>query len=437
MTHVSSSRSCRSGAGLLAVGALLAVVATARVAAAAERETLAAIIARWNAYKEQFMARPREDRVRETKQFFNTIPWADLEYLCREGSPGVGPDSTDVMRFVMTYRLEVGPPPVPELAAFLANPDYTVACRFPVLVWSFQHRDSLSAEERRVLGAAHLTAGAYPGLPDYFQEQFYLGAVALVASDSLMGGMMAWARSGDEKLAARGVRMMASSCDPRRPDSLAALAAEYFAARSPVLDVMLVQCRKGCAERALPVFVAAAAHPRTPEQRVSALEAMAQVPTREAAAALLAQYGDGGTVADSTFATVGERRAHYYGLWLATRLAEPHLLAWLREGSAEDAALAVELLDRALRFGPPDKDDEVVAALGAWAARAPATETARARAVQARAENPPQKGAPRVGGASPEADKAGPAGGGLGAENPSATDSTRPPRSSLTRPPGT
>ncbi len=417
MTHTRRLRSSAlGGVVLLAAGlatALAAALATAPAAAGAERETLSEIFARWNTYQEQFKNLPREERVRETKQFFNTIPWDNLEYLCREGSPGVGPDSTDVMRYVMTYRLEVGPPPVPVMAEFIADPDYTVACRFPVLVWAYQHRDSLTAEERHQLGAAHLAAGAYPGIEDFFQEQFYLGAVALVASDSLMNGMMAWARSGDEELAGRAVRMLASSCDPRSPDSLAALAGAYRAAGSPVLDVMLVQCRKGCAERALPVFIATAGSPRTPEQRISALEAIAQVPTREAAGALLAQYADGGVIADSTLAAVGERRAHYYGLWLATRLAEPHLLSWLRTGSAEDADLAVELLDRALRFGPLDKDDQVVLALGTWAGRAPAEKAARARAVEARAQNPPQKGGPGAGnggaGAAPGAGISAPA----------------------------
>jgi hypothetical protein len=155
------------------------------------------------------------------------------------------------------------------------------------------------------------------------------------------------------------------------------------------------------------VFIAAAANPRNPEQRLSALEAIGRVPAIEAAAAILAEYADGGTIADSTFATTGEKRAHYYALWLATRVAEPHLDAWLREGDEEAADLALELLDRALRFGPPDGDDEAIAALGAWADRAPAAKAERARAVRERAVNPPQKG--RSGGAPVPGDTTRPA----------------------------
>lgn len=388
-------------APVLVATAMVATALDAAAADAAEHETLSALIARWTTYQEQYKDLPRDERMRETKKFFLTIPWDDIEYLCREGSPGVGPDSTDVMRFVMTYRLEVGAPPVAALAKFIANPDYAVPCRFPILVWSFQHRDSLSADERQLLAGAHLTAAAYPGIQDYFQEQFYIGAVALVASDSLMNGMMAWARSGDEKLEARGVRMLASSVDPRGPDSLAALAGLYYAAGSPVLDVVLVQCRKDCAERALPTFIATAENPRSLEQRLSALEAIGQVPTPAAARAILDQYADGGVIADSTFAAVGERGAHYYALWLATRVAEPHLNAWLREGNEGDAELAVELIDREVRYGPPDRDPEVIAALEAWAERAPAEKAARARGVKTRAENPPRKGRPGAGPGAP------------------------------------
>jgi hypothetical protein len=398
----------RSKSGWIIAALFLTLAAGAAAAAepsmppaASGRESLSAIIARWNTHVEQFKTVPRDERVRETKLFFRTIPWDNLEYLCWEGSPGVGPDSTDVMRYVMSYRLEVEPPPVAVMADFIANADFAMACRFPFLVWAFQHRDSLSADERSLLAAAQLTAASFPGIEEYFKEQFYLGVVALVATDSLMAGMMGWARSGDEMLAGRGVRMLASSMDPRSPDSLASLADDYYAARSPVLDVLLVQCRRACAARALPVFISAAGNPRTPEQRVSALEAIGRVPTPEAAAAILAQYADGGTIADSTFATKDERRAHYYALWIATRVAEPHLNTWLRVGDEEEADLAIELLDRALRFGPPDGDDEVIAALGAWAERAPPGKAERARAVRERGMNPPQKGRPGGGASAP------------------------------------
>ncbi len=394
----SSHRAARARLRALLRGTLAAILLVlSATPAAAEHQTLAQIIARWREYVEQFRNVPREIRVPEAKKFFLTIPWEDYDYLCREGSPGVGPDSVAILQYVVGYRLEVGPLPVAVMAPFIASPNYAVPCRAPMLVWIYQHRDSLSAEDRALLAAAHLEAASYPGLPKSFETQLYNGAAALVATDSLMQGMMAWARSDDAELAGRAVRMLANSADPRSPDSLAARAQVYFETGSPVLDQVLVHCRLGCAELALPTFIAAIGHPRSDQQWRLALEATARVPRMDAAQALLDHYADGGTIADSTFAASGEVRAHYYGLWLATRIAEPHLIAWLREGNEAHAELAVELLDRALRFGPMDNDSEVAAGLAAWAERAPGEKVERARAVLERALHPPQSApAPRA-----------------------------------------
>ncbi len=380
------------------LGAALAV-AIAASPAAAEHETLSEILGRWQPYVDQYKDAPREERVTESKKFFLTIPWDNIEYLCLAGSPGVGPDSTAVLRYLMTYRLEVGPPPVAAMAPLIANPDHVMECRVPLMGWVFQHRDELSPEDRRLLAAAHLAAAEFPG-EEAVVDKCYVGAAALVASDSLMGGMMAWGRSGDELLAGRAVRMLTSSADPRSPDSLAALAQVLFDERSPALDVALVQCRGRCQEAAYPVFISAFQNPRSSEQEVTALEAAARVPRVETAQAILDHYADGGVIADSTFTSAGEARVHYYGLWIATRVAEPHLLSWLREGNERAADLAIELLDRSLRFGPPDKDPEVVAALDAFAERTPAAKAERARAIRARALDPPQS-RKRPDGASP------------------------------------
>ncbi len=354
---------------------------------AASHETLAEILARWRAYVAPLRNVPRDVRVPESKKFFLSVPWEEIDYLCLEGSPGVNPDSAGTLEHLMTYRLEVGPPPLETMAAMIEKPGYITPCKAPLMAWANRNRDSLSAGDRRRFADAELRATQIPTLPAAFREQLYIGAASLVADDSLMGVMMAGARAADEARARLSVRMLASSVDRRSPDSLALLARAYHAAGSPVLDEALIHCRGRCADLAMDVFIDTFHRARSREQELLALEATARVPRREAMQAILDFYGDG-AIADSTFAAPDSARARYYSLWIATRAAEPRLVEWLEKGSKDEARLAIELLDRALRFGPADRDSVVVAALLSWAERAPKGDSSRALAVRERAAKP-------------------------------------------------
>jgi hypothetical protein len=390
-----SRRFHRFATVLVLVGSLFV---TARAARAAEPyESLAQIIARWREYVQRYRDVPREVRVKESKAFFATIPWENLEYLCREGSVGVGPDSTEVLQFLMLYRLEVAPPPPAEIAEMIASADHVIPCRSPLAGWVAGHRDSLSPADRQLLAAAELEALEFPGLPPMFEEQLNVGAVGLVASDSLMTTMMHWARSGDPARAGLGVRMLAFAVDSRAPDSLAALAREYQAQGSANLDQVLIHCRGRCGELALPVFIAAFEDSgATPARRVQALEATAWVRSSASAKAILDHYRDGGVIADSTFVAPEARRGDYYGLWLATRISEPRLAEWLVAGPDSAAELALALLDRGLRFGPADHDSLVVGALTTFAGRKTGPVAERALRVRERALHPPNTGHPKA-----------------------------------------
>ena len=376
---------------------LSGLLVTARAVRAADQyESLAQIIARWREYVQRYRDVPREVRVKESKAFFATIPWENLEYLCREGSVGVGPDSTEVLQFLMLYRLEIAPPPSTEIAEMIASADHVIPCRSPLAGWVAGHSDSLSPADRQLLAAAELEALEFPGLPPMFEEQLYVGVVRLVTSDSLMTKMTHWARGGDPERAGLAVRMLAFAVDPRAPDSLAALAREYEAQGSANLDQVLIHCRGRCGELALTVFIAAFEDPRaTPARRVQALEATAWVRNSTSAKAILDHYRDEGVIADSTFAAPEARRGDYYGLWLATRISEPRLAEWLVAGPDSDAELALALLDRALRFGPADQDSLVVGALTTFAGRKTGPVAERALRVRERALDPPNTGRPQ------------------------------------------
>jgi hypothetical protein len=354
-------------------------------------------MARWKAYIEPLRNVPREVRVPESKKFFATIPWDNLDYLCNEGCPGVGPDSAGILVQIMSFRLQVAPPTTAEIATMVGNHNRVVECRSPLVGWVINRRDSLSAADRAQLASAFRTAATFPGLPPAFMDQLFVGMASLVTSDSLMAGMMAWGRGTNPDTTRIAVRMLSQSADPRAPDSLAALAREFEAARSPRIELPLIYCRGRCGELALPVFIATFEDSTaTPERMVQGLEAAATVPNLTAAQAILGRYRDHGVIADSTFTSQTAPRGLYYGLWLATRIAEPHLTTWLAHGPDPEAQTALELFDRSFRFGPADQDSLVSASLAAMAGRTHGSWAERAEQVHARSLNPPQSAKPQA-----------------------------------------
>jgi hypothetical protein len=385
-------------AALLA-GLVLAVVVAADPASDVPpaHESVAQIMARWKAFIEPLKNVPREVRVPESKKFFATIPWETLDYLCNEGSPGVGPDSAGILVQIMTFRLQVAPPTTAEIATMVANHNRVVECRSPLVGWVVGRRDSLSAADRAQLASAFRTAATFPGLPPAYQDQLLVGMASLVASDSLMAGMMAWGRGMNPDTTRIAVRMLSQSADVRAPDSLAALAREYQAAGSPALELPLNFCRGRCGELALPLFITTFEDSTaSPDRMVKGLEAAGTVPNLNAAQAILARYRDHGVIADSTFTSQGADRGLYYGLWLATRIAEPHLTTWLQSGTEPEAHTALELFDRSFRFGPADQDSLVSASLAAMARRTQGSWAERAEQVHARSLNPPQSAKPQL-----------------------------------------
>ena len=184
--------------------------------------------------------------------------------------------------------------------------------------------------------------------------------------------------------------MLAASKDPAAPDSMASEMRRLRTIHSPSFERAIDLCRDACAERAFDLLVESYQHPWSGKQRLRALVTLVKVPRIEAYEVVLAGYNDGGEITDATHTTQGAARAHYYELWLATRSGEARLLDYLRSGDEEEALLAVELLDRALRFGPMDDDEGVVEALETLAGRTTGYLRDRAWAVRERALDPPQ-----------------------------------------------
>jgi hypothetical protein len=187
--------------------------------------------------------------------------------------------------------------------------------------------------------------------------------------------MMRYGRSEDARVAKHAVDMLQSSRDPRASDSLIALVRELKAAsRHPevckrAVHIMGVRCDAKIwqflveylreAKRAEPAVIA-----------TEALNSMAYCQDPRFYPILLAEYADSATgIVDGT-REIEDRdlRARYYTLWHFTRVAEPGIIEIL-EADAPEASQAVELLDRASRFGSPASHEGLLAPLEAWGLR--------------------------------------------------------------------
>ncbi|MGD8394872.1 MAG: hypothetical protein PVF43_05285 [Candidatus Eiseniibacteriota bacterium] len=362
--------------------------------------TLAAILARWNERLADTGELDEATRQREVNRFMATVPWADLVWLCCEGRDTVPADSVGILQSMVRYRIAAGEPSPALVAATLADPGCLWPCKWEFLDWEHGAVEQLDGEARRALALAGLAADAADStLPIQTRRRLLTGAAQLTAADTLMTFMMRAARAGEDAPddALLAVRMLGSSRDPRAPDSLAALLGEFHAAGSSLVDAALSQCREACARRAGPVLIDVYREAGTPRRHRQALMAVARVPSVEAVRELLGAYDDGGTVVDSTWTLTGDAYQRHYDLWLASRIAEPHLVAWLISGTPEEASLALELTDRMLRFGPPIDGDGLRSALDRWIERAAhmasgdgrGPDLERSRAVRRRAVSPP------------------------------------------------
>ncbi len=376
--------------------AVAALVLTGAVVSAQDAgpapKSLAEIVQRYRAFVAPLSQLPRQEQAPAAKEFFRTIPWETIESLCFEGHPGVGADSSGTLGWVVHYRLEVEPPTGADLRRLITGATLIDDCRGPAVRYLVGRRDSLTAPAREEWAAVLWEASQAAASP-LLSQRLAVGAASLGQSALLVERAMQLTQSADTTLVRRGVLLLASSSYSQAGDSLASVVERFWARQAPQLDFALGHCRPRCAEPALPTLRAIREAPNLGRRRLQAVCAIASVPRLAAARYVLDAYGDAGAVQDSTFATQGSARAHFYELWLATRIAEPHLLTWLDGGTDAERNVALELLDRALRFGPLDDDQAVVqglAGLGDHPLFGP-----RAIRLGVRAAAPPNPGSPR------------------------------------------
>jgi hypothetical protein len=345
---------------------------------AADHEDLDSLELRWRELTEAVRDVSYAERLERTTAFLQAIPWDQIAHYCGDYSDEFGPDRQQFLAGLVDGMLRRTEPPVANLAAMIADPEMNTACQGAVAKFISARRDSFAARpDGALLGQAFFALAESGTRAPQMTRDCYAAAASLWAGEPLMQRMMADARHLDESTAMRGIDMLVSSCDPTATDSLQAVLAEYRRAGrlgKPLRKGITMLAVRGGPERFGFLLEAYRECPPTAdaELRNGLLLALARTQHAGAYAVILDAYGDSASgVADSTWALKDvdmERYRAYYWLWHCTREAEPGIIAVLTRDDPL-ALAAVELLDRASRFGLPASREGLLRPLATWAER--------------------------------------------------------------------
>ncbi|MBD3236453.1 MAG: hypothetical protein GF330_07105 [Candidatus Eisenbacteria bacterium] len=382
----------RRWASVLLLGALLLGSATGADAQDEDAETLAPwsnvaeLLADWKTYQRTLAELPREERVAVGLAFFEPLDWGTLIDWCREGHPAASSEAERrALQSVVDSKLRWRGPSADTLAMIVGDSRVVSGCQEPVVKYISKNRGLYAGTP-----AGEMLARAFLALADAQVRspgvgfQLERGAVCLWDGELLMARMMEHFRSGERRRMEQGVAMLGLSIDPRAADSLLTLTRRLAdSGRHPrVLEMAVATAGRRLGPRAFDVAHHVFRTTDDPGVRRAALQGMAWSGDWRSHAILLRQYDDSlAGIADSTHAAGGEAAHRYWDLWLSTRLAEPSLIEALEEGSYGDALLALELIDRESRYGPPASRDSLYEALEAWAAGASAADADRVRQI--------------------------------------------------------
>jgi len=358
-------------------------------ALAGARESFEEAEGRWLDYLDGLGPLSREERMEKARQFFLTVEWENLHYYCTDSHAQAGPSASSALGSMVDARLRAGDWDPAVIAAMLSDPGCNAHCQRAILQQFRTRVDSL-----RSLPEAAIYSEALLALADSGARQAGVGrqieraAAALDATPSLMDRMMGYARADDSVLRVHGTAMLRESCDPAARDSLRVVADELLAQggwERPLGQALIGLSEGEDARRHFDFFEGVAAVAEGEVGRGlyhETLCAMARSGDPRAYPHILAAYGDSLTgIADKTSALPqGKLRQRYWNLWHMTRLCERGMIEVFEE-NAPGASEALELLDRASRFGLPALREEILAPLQAWGARQDAATAARAAEV--------------------------------------------------------
>ncbi|MCK4303775.1 MAG: hypothetical protein KAY24_06020 [Candidatus Eisenbacteria sp.] len=338
---------------------------------ASRYESLDELMARYRAHASSLPSLRGEERTERALEFFTTVPWDQIHYLCIKDNPTVTPASSGILMDIVRGKLHSEAPLVDEMVFLLTDPSTCRAClQATVMYISHEKVGYRERPEGGRLAKAMLELADTGTLEQGICFALEQGAAYLSASEDIMRRMTAHCHSGVPERIEHGIAMLGDSKDERAADTLVAmvdrLAVDPSATRKAKASAMRHAAERAGLAAYEPIRGVFESAPDRP-LRWDALKGLALTQDPRARPLILAEYADGTTgIADSTNTMEDlDNRRFYYELWFMTRLAEPGLMRVLGEGEPEEIALALELLDRESRFGLPESRETLYSALEA------------------------------------------------------------------------
>jgi hypothetical protein len=315
-----------------------------------------------------------------TTDFLAAIPWAQVVFYCGDYSDNLAPERQQFLAGFVDAMLRRTGPAVPSLAAMIADPEMNPACQGAVAKFISARRDSfLQREDCEQLGRAFFALAESGTRPPRVTFDSYAAAAMLWGGEPVMRRAMADARApeAEEFQVQQGIEMLGNMRDGRATDSLQTVLAEFVAAErfgKPLAKGVMALAYRGGPSRFGFLHGIFQRRPLDHHDTLcrGLLLAMARTGSPAAYPVILEIYADQASgIADSTWAFKGvdkDRYSFYYWLWESTWAAEPSIIAAL-QADAPEAYTAVELLDRASRFGLPASGEGLLRPLLTWGER--------------------------------------------------------------------
>lgn len=357
--------------------------APGRASEAPTAPTLQAAILAWRDSLRTWSTFTEERRRARSIDFMRHYDLVDVETMCRECATNtrLGVDGAAFLR----ARFSLLPPASGELLQMLRDPTVGLPCHGTIEDYIFRKRSIFSPAEKDSLASAMLSLAERANYSADVRQALDWGAAELSRSDRVFERMRLRIQSDDPHEREIGVGMAVNSADPRADDLftryLDRAKAEGELPPTPLLSSYAVKIGRPAYERIRFFYERSG----DADYRLKTLLALCRTMDPRAMRDLVDAYQDEATgIRDSTSTSRDPHdRAHYYQLWSCAAALDSTLAVSLRGSDPIHANTALEIADRASRYGPwAGGAANVVAALGDFATK-PGTDAAAARRAEA------------------------------------------------------
>jgi hypothetical protein len=370
-------RAARVTATVLAVAGMLPSGGRASEDAAAP--TLQAAILAWRDSLRSWSTYTEEHRRAKSIDFMRHYDDFDVATMCREcaKSTRLGVDGAAFLR----ARFSLLSPGPTELLRMLRDPSLGLPCHGTIEETIFRKRAGYSSAEKDSLASAMLTLAERANYAAEVRRNLEWGAADLSRSDRVYERMDRRIRSDDPQDRETGVGMAVNSGDPRAvtllTQHLDRVKAEGGLPDAPLLSTYAVKMGRSAYDRIRFFYERSG----DGDYRAKALLALCRTKDPRAMSDLIDAYQDTETgIRDSTSMLKDPHEGgRFYQLWSCAAVLDSTIAASLLGNDSVRAASALEIVDRASRFGPWAGSSENVAAALLDFAKKPGRDAALAR----------------------------------------------------------